>query len=140
RRGSQPAAPFRRALQPDGDEEAPGAEEDESFARAPKNYLWVSIFACFCPAYPVNIVAFVFSLMALNSYTQGDIEGSKRLGHIALLVAIAAILIGLVMIGILCAVHFTTVSTTCSFPVGDFMSRVGSCPCTASYCAGLGNQ
>ncbi|KAF7238432.1 hypothetical protein EYD10_14868 [Varanus komodoensis] len=110
-------------LQPDGDEEAPGAEEDESFARAPKNYLWVSIFACFCPAYPVNIVAFVFSLMALNSYTQGDIEGSKRLGHIALLVAIAAILIGLVMIGILCAVHFTTVSTTCSFPVGDFMSR-----------------
>ncbi|XP_060641374.2 transmembrane protein 233 isoform X2 [Anolis sagrei] len=90
---------------------APEEEEDDeaaAAARAPKNYLWLSIFSCFCPAYPINIVAFVFSVMALNSYTQGDIEGSKRLGHIALLVAIASILIGLVMIGILCIVHFTT--------------------------------
>ncbi|XP_016852080.1 transmembrane protein 233 [Anolis carolinensis] len=91
----------------------PGPEEEEddeaaAAARAPKSYLWLSIFSCFCPAYPINIVAFVFSVMALNSYTQGDIEGSKRLGHIALLVAIASILIGLVMIGIICIVHFTT--------------------------------
>uniref|UniRef100_A0A670KKM7 Transmembrane protein 233 n=1 Tax=Podarcis muralis TaxID=64176 RepID=A0A670KKM7_PODMU len=82
---------------------------------APKNYLWLSILSCFCPSYPINIVAFVFSVMALNSYTQGDIEGSKRLGHTALLVAIAAILIGLVLIGILCAVHFTTVSQILPF-------------------------
>ncbi|KAJ7309516.1 hypothetical protein JRQ81_007562 [Phrynocephalus forsythii] len=101
-----------------GGEEAPGGtpeeeEEEEGEAagsrpRVPKNYLWLSIFACFCPAYPVNIVSFVFSVMALNSYTQGDIEGSKRLGHIALMVSIASILIGLVMIAILCIVHFTT--------------------------------
>ncbi|XP_061458575.1 transmembrane protein 233 [Rhineura floridana] len=88
-------------LQLDGDEEAPGVQ-------APQNYLWLSILSCFCPSYPINIVAFVFSVMALNSYTQGDIEGSKRLGRTALLVAVAAILIGLVMIGILCIVHFTT--------------------------------
>ncbi|KAG8504661.1 Transmembrane protein 233 [Galemys pyrenaicus] len=29
----------------------------------PKNYLWLTILSCFCPAYPVNIVAFVFSIM-----------------------------------------------------------------------------
>ncbi|XP_063000423.1 transmembrane protein 233 [Elgaria multicarinata webbii] len=94
-------------FQPHGDEETPGVEEGD-IRRAPKNYLWLSIFSCFCPSYPINIVAFVFSVMALNSYTQGDIDGSKRLGHTALLVAVAAILIGLLMIGILCIVHFTT--------------------------------
>ncbi|KAJ7423717.1 5'-AMP-activated protein kinase subunit beta-1 [Willisornis vidua] len=74
----------------------------------PKNYLLFSILACFCPAYPVNIVAFVFAVMALNSYNQGDIEGSKRLGRNALRVAVASIIIGLVIIGIYCVVHFTT--------------------------------
>uniref|UniRef100_A0A8D0DXQ4 Transmembrane protein 233 n=1 Tax=Salvator merianae TaxID=96440 RepID=A0A8D0DXQ4_SALMN len=92
----------------DGDGEALGPEEEEEERPAPKNYLWLSIFACFCPAYPINIVAFVFSLMALNSYLHGDREGSKQLGHIALLVAIASILIGLVMIAVLCIVHYTT--------------------------------
>lgn len=29
----------------------------------PKNYLWLAIVSCFCPAYPINIVAFVFSIM-----------------------------------------------------------------------------
>ncbi|XP_042298083.1 transmembrane protein 233 [Sceloporus undulatus] len=88
--------------------EAEAAEEDDPRSHAPKNYLWLSIFSCFCPAYPINIVAFVYSVMALNSYTQGDIEGSERLGHIAMLVAIASIIIGLVMIGVLCLIHFTT--------------------------------
>uniref|UniRef100_A0ABM5F2A2 Transmembrane protein 233 n=1 Tax=Pogona vitticeps TaxID=103695 RepID=A0ABM5F2A2_9SAUR len=90
---------------PDEDEEAAAGG---SPARAPKSYLWLSILACFCPAHPINIVSFVLSVMALNSYTDGDIEGSERLGHIALMVAIASILIGLVMIVILCVVHFTT--------------------------------
>uniref|UniRef100_A0A8C5RIU3 Transmembrane protein 233 n=1 Tax=Laticauda laticaudata TaxID=8630 RepID=A0A8C5RIU3_LATLA len=88
----------------------PGPEEEEEQRPPPKNYLWLSILSCFCPAYPVNIAAFVFSVMALNSYNQGDIEGSRRLGHTALLVAIASILIGLLMIAILCIVHYTTVN------------------------------
>lgn len=29
----------------------------------PKNYLWLAIVSCFCPAYPINIVALVFSIM-----------------------------------------------------------------------------
>uniref|UniRef100_A0A8B9PP78 Transmembrane protein 233 n=1 Tax=Apteryx owenii TaxID=8824 RepID=A0A8B9PP78_APTOW len=49
-------------------------------------------------------------LQALNSYNQGDIEGSKRLGRNALWIAVASIIIGLVIIGIYCVVHFTTVS------------------------------
>ncbi|XP_063171554.1 transmembrane protein 233 [Candoia aspera] len=96
-------------LQLNGDEGAPGPEEEEEErGPMPKNYLWLSILSCFCPAYPINIAAFVFSVMALNSYTQGDIEGSRRLGHTALVVAIASILIGLLMIAVLCIVHYTT--------------------------------
>ncbi|XP_058014300.1 transmembrane protein 233 [Ahaetulla prasina] len=95
-------------LQLNGDQEIPGPEEEEDQRPAPKNYLWLSILSCFCPAYPVNIAAFVFSVMALNSYTQGDIEGSRRLGHTALVVAIASILIGILMIAVLCIVHYTT--------------------------------
>uniref|UniRef100_A0A8C0J9T7 Transmembrane protein 233 n=1 Tax=Chelonoidis abingdonii TaxID=106734 RepID=A0A8C0J9T7_CHEAB len=83
----------------------------------PKNYLVLSIFSCFCPAYPINIVAFVFSIMALNSYTRGDIEGSRRLGRNALWVAVASIVIGLLIIGIYCVVHFTTVRKVWSFPI-----------------------
>lgn len=91
-----------------GLEGAAGLEEGEPRPHQPKNYLWLSIFSCFCPAHPINIVAFVFSVMALNSYTDGDYEGSKRLGQNALRVAIAAIIIGIVVIGIYCIVHFTT--------------------------------
>ncbi|XP_070806891.1 transmembrane protein 233 [Pituophis catenifer annectens] len=95
-------------LQLNGDQDIPGPEEEEEQRPAPKNYLWLSILSCFCPAYPVNIAAFVFSVMALNSYNQGDIEGSRRLGHTALVVAIASILIGALMIAVLCIVHYTT--------------------------------
>ncbi|XP_063310675.1 transmembrane protein 233 [Pelobates fuscus] len=83
-------------------------ENEAPEAPRPSNYLILTIFACFCPAYPVNIVAFVFSLMALNSYNDGDIEGSRRLGRNALYVAIASIIIGLLVIATYCVVHFTT--------------------------------
>ncbi|XP_075424495.1 transmembrane protein 233 [Ascaphus truei] len=83
------------------DNEAPSAPR-------PPNFLILTIFACFCPAYPINIVAFVFSIMALNSYNQGDIDGSRRLGKNAMYVAIASIIIGLLVIAAYCVVHFTT--------------------------------
>uniref|UniRef100_A0A8C2TUJ4 Transmembrane protein 233 n=1 Tax=Coturnix japonica TaxID=93934 RepID=A0A8C2TUJ4_COTJA len=96
----------------------------------PKNYLLLSILACFCPAYPINIVAFVFAVMvsrtALNSYNQGDIEGSRRLGRNALWVAVASIIIGLVIIGIYCVVHFTTVSKTLSVPMQALLVYAGA--------------
>ncbi|XP_036383363.1 transmembrane protein 233 [Megalops cyprinoides] len=73
-----------------------------------RNYLALTIFTCFCPAYPVNIVALVFSVMSQSSYDEGDYEGSQRLGRKALHLGVASIIIGLVLIAIYCIVHFTT--------------------------------
>ncbi|KAM5194763.1 transmembrane protein 233 [Mantella aurantiaca] len=101
-----PSSPeIKRAL-----EEGPetNTENESTPPPMPSNYLILSIFACFCPAYPINIVAFVFSIMALNSYNDGDLEGSRRLGRNALYVAIASIFIGLAIIATYCVVHFTT--------------------------------
>ncbi|XP_037304238.1 transmembrane protein 233 [Pungitius pungitius] len=72
------------------------------------SYLCLTIFTCFCPAYPVNIVALIFSIMSRSSYYQGDYDGSRRLGRNALYVAVASIIIGLLIIAISCIVHFTT--------------------------------
>ncbi|XP_052024377.1 transmembrane protein 233 isoform X1 [Apodemus sylvaticus] len=82
-------------------------DKTEEDMPAPNNYLWLTIISCFCPAYPVNIVALVFSIMSLNSYNDGDYEGARRLGRNAKWVAIASIIIGLVIIGVSCVVHFT---------------------------------
>ncbi|KAM8916321.1 transmembrane protein 233-like [Spinachia spinachia] len=71
------------------------------------SYLCLTIFTCFCPAYPVNIVALIFSIMSRSSYYQGDYDGSRRLGRNALYVAVASIVIGLLIIAISCIVHFT---------------------------------
>ncbi|XP_034441698.1 transmembrane protein 233 [Hippoglossus hippoglossus] len=73
-----------------------------------RSYLCLTIFTCFCPAYPVNIVALVFSIMSRNSYYRGDYDGSRQLGRSALYVAVASVIIGLLIIAISCIVHFTT--------------------------------
>ncbi|XP_037106988.1 transmembrane protein 233 [Syngnathus acus] len=75
-----------------------------------RSYLILTMLACFCPAYPVNVVALVFSIMSRNSYYNGDYDGSRRLGKNALYVAIASIIIGLLVITIICTVHFTSMN------------------------------
>ncbi|XP_020754736.1 transmembrane protein 233 isoform X1 [Odocoileus virginianus] len=101
-----PSSDVKRALDssPEANTDDDKTEED---VPKPQNYLWLAIVACFCPAYPINIVALVFSIMAQNSYEDGDIEGSKRLGRNAKWVAVASIIIGLLVIAISCTVHFT---------------------------------
>ncbi|XP_042525568.1 transmembrane protein 233 [Dipodomys spectabilis] len=89
---------------PEANTEDDKTEEDPPM---PKNYLWLTIISCFCPAYPINIVALVFSIMSLNSYNDGDYEGARRLGRNAKWVAVASIIIGLLIITISCVVHFT---------------------------------
>ncbi|NWV03542.1 TM233 protein, partial [Ptilonorhynchus violaceus] len=101
-------ADIKRALESSPETNIEDELPDEPPQQRPKNYLLLTILSCFCPAYPINIVGFVFAVMALNSYNQGDIEGSKRLGRNALWVAVASIIIGLIFIGIYFAVHFTT--------------------------------
>lgn len=58
----EPSSDFKRALDssPEANTEDDKTEEDVPM---PKNYLWLAIVSCFCPAYPINIVAFVFSIM-----------------------------------------------------------------------------
>lgn len=57
-----PSSDFKTALDssPEANTEDDKTEEDVPM---PKNYLWLAIVSCFCPAYPINIVAFVFSIM-----------------------------------------------------------------------------
>ncbi|KAM9813374.1 transmembrane protein 233-like [Neosynchiropus ocellatus] len=76
-----------------------------------RSYLFLSVLSCFCPAYPVNIVALVFSFMSRRSHDNGDYDGSRRLGKNALYVAVASIIIGLLVIALSCIVHFSTVSS-----------------------------
>uniref|UniRef100_UPI0037E85006 transmembrane protein 233 n=1 Tax=Semicossyphus pulcher TaxID=241346 RepID=UPI0037E85006 len=85
-----------------------GSIEEQEHSPPLRSYLCLTIFTCFCPAYPVNIVALVFSIMSRNSYYHGDYDGSRRLGRSALYVAVASIVIGLLIIAITCIVHFTT--------------------------------
>lgn len=57
-----PSSDFKRALDssPEANTEDDKTEED---VPTPKSYLWLAVVSCFCPAYPINIVAFVFSIM-----------------------------------------------------------------------------
>uniref|UniRef100_A0A8C4GU12 Transmembrane protein 233 n=2 Tax=Dicentrarchus labrax TaxID=13489 RepID=A0A8C4GU12_DICLA len=74
-----------------------------------RNYLCLTMFTCFCPAWPVNIVALVFSVLAQRSYDEEDYDGSKRLGRKALHLGIVSFAIGLVIVTALTVVHFTAV-------------------------------
>ncbi|KAF3696092.1 Transmembrane protein 233 Dispanin subfamily B member 2 [Channa argus] len=72
-----------------------------------RSYLCLTMFTCFCPAWPINIVALVFSVMAQKSYDEQDYDGSKRLGRKALHLGIVSFVIGLVIITAFIAMHFT---------------------------------
>ncbi|KAK5872826.1 hypothetical protein PBY51_013488 [Eleginops maclovinus] len=86
-----------------------GSIEEQEPPPPLRSYLCLSIFTCFCPAFPVNIVALVFSIMSRNNYYLGDYDGSRRLGRNALYVSVASIIIGLLIIAISCTVHLTAV-------------------------------
>ncbi|XP_037134442.1 proline-rich transmembrane protein 2 isoform X2 [Syngnathus acus] len=47
-----------------------------------KDYLLLSVLACFCPVWPINIVGFVYSIMSKNSLEQGNLDGAVRLGRV----------------------------------------------------------
>ncbi|XP_069082374.1 trafficking regulator of GLUT4 1-like [Pleurodeles waltl] len=73
----------------------------------PTDYLILAIFSCFCPVWPVNIVALVFSIMSRNSLQQGDADGARRLGRMARLLSVVSIVLGLVIIVLYCVLNFT---------------------------------
>ncbi|XP_042194844.1 trafficking regulator of GLUT4 1 [Callorhinchus milii] len=72
----------------------------------PRDYLILAIFSCFCPMWPINIVALVYSIMSRNSLQQGDTDGARRLGRLARLLSIVAIILGALIIIIYCVLNF----------------------------------
>ncbi|KAL0973140.1 hypothetical protein UPYG_G00199510 [Umbra pygmaea] len=76
-------------------------------ANKPKDYLILVILSCFCPVWPVSIVALVYSIMSRNSLQSGDIDGAQRLGKLARLLSVVSIILGVLII-----IVFVTVSVT----------------------------
>ncbi|XP_061460882.1 trafficking regulator of GLUT4 1 [Rhineura floridana] len=71
-----------------------------------RDYLPLAVFSCFCPIWPLNILALVFSIMSRNSNQQGDVDGARRLGRVARFLSIASIILGSLII-IICTMNFT---------------------------------
>ncbi|XP_066492539.1 trafficking regulator of GLUT4 1 [Tiliqua scincoides] len=69
-----------------------------------QDYLLLAIFSCFCPVWPINILALVFSIMSRNSNQQGDVDGARRLGRVARFLSILSIVLGIVII-VICSVN-----------------------------------
>jgi hypothetical protein len=58
-----PSSDFKGPLESSSPEANTEDDKTEEDMPMPKNYLWLTIVSCFCPAYPINIVALVFSIM-----------------------------------------------------------------------------
>ncbi|KAM9319575.1 trafficking regulator of GLUT4 1 [Gastrophryne carolinensis] len=98
---SAPLSPSRSSLARASSTATTAQDQDR-----PTDYLVLAIFSCFCPVWPVNIMALVFSIMSRNSLQQGDLDGARRLGRMARLVSVVSILLGIVII-ILCVLSLT---------------------------------
>ncbi|KAG7233745.1 hypothetical protein INR49_006666 [Caranx melampygus] len=64
----------------------------------PRDYLILAILSCFCPLWPLNIVALTFSVMSRNSLQQGNVDGARRLGRNAMVLSVVSILGGIAII------------------------------------------
>ncbi|XP_049615118.1 trafficking regulator of GLUT4 1 [Syngnathus scovelli] len=72
-----------------------------------KDYLLLSVLACFCPVWPINIVGFVYSIMSKNSLEQGNLDGAVRLGRVAKMLSMVS-LVGGTFIIIACIVNLAS--------------------------------
>ncbi|KAM9597425.1 trafficking regulator of GLUT4 1 [Trichechus inunguis] len=79
------------------------AQEEE----VPNDYLILAIASCFCPVWPLNLIPLIFSIMSRGSVQQGDLDGARRLGHLARLLSITFIILGIVIIIVAVTVNFT---------------------------------
>ncbi|KAM8837913.1 uncharacterized protein prrt2 [Spinachia spinachia] len=89
----------------------PSISRHSSIATAPpidrskvKDYLLLSVLACFCPVWPINIVGFVYAVMSKNSLEQGNLDGAVRLGRVAKMLSVVS-LVGGALIIIACIVN-----------------------------------
>ncbi|XP_060946771.1 trafficking regulator of GLUT4 1 [Limanda limanda] len=72
----------------------------------PRDYLLLAILSCFCPLWPINIVALTFSVMSRNSLQQGNVDGARRLGRNAMILSVVAILGGIAIIAAAIALNW----------------------------------
>ncbi|XP_047447352.1 transmembrane protein 233 [Mugil cephalus] len=72
-----------------------------------RSYLCLTMFTCFCPALPINIVALVFSMLSRRSYYEQDYDGSMRLARKALHLGLVSFITGLMILTAYTTVHFT---------------------------------
>ncbi|KAM9784952.1 proline-rich transmembrane protein 2 [Syngnathus typhle] len=72
--------------------------EGPAHGSKPPDYLMLAILSCFCPLWPINIVALTFSVMSRNSLQQGNVDGARRLGRNAMILSVVAILGGIAII------------------------------------------
>ncbi|XP_010596812.2 proline-rich transmembrane protein 2 isoform X2 [Loxodonta africana] len=82
----------------------PGVEGGEG-SQKPRDYIILAILSCFCPMWPVNIVAFAYAVMSRNSLQQGDVDGAQRLGRVAKLLSIVALVGGVLIIIASCVIN-----------------------------------
>ncbi|XP_023577597.1 proline-rich transmembrane protein 2 isoform X3 [Octodon degus] len=82
----------------------PGMEGGEG-TQKPRDYIILAILSCFCPMWPVNIVAFAYAVMSRNSLQQGDVDGAQRLGRVAKLLSIVALVGGVLIIIASCVIN-----------------------------------
>ncbi|XP_069766633.1 trafficking regulator of GLUT4 1 [Narcine bancroftii] len=100
--GATPLSPSRVSV---GRASSTGTTSAQEQPR-PRDYLILAIFSCFCPMWPINIVALVYSIMSRNSLQQGDTDGARRLGHLARLLSIIAIVLGTLIIITYCVINY----------------------------------
>ncbi|KYO32854.1 myc-associated zinc finger protein isoform B [Alligator mississippiensis] len=65
----------------------------------------VHSLACFCPVWPVNIIAFAYAIMSRSSLQQGDVDGARRLGRVAKLLSLVGLGAGALIIATVIAMH-----------------------------------
>ncbi|XP_074053393.1 proline-rich transmembrane protein 2 isoform X2 [Macrotis lagotis] len=104
--GAKPGSP-RGSLsrQPSSLLGGPGVDGGEGTPK-PRDYIIIAILSCFCPMWPVNIVAFAYAIMSRNSLQQGDVDGAARLGRVAKLLSIVALVGGVLIIIASCIINF----------------------------------
>ncbi|XP_073916227.1 proline-rich transmembrane protein 2 isoform X2 [Castor canadensis] len=93
----------------------PGVEGGEG-TQKPRDYIILAILSCFCPMWPVNIVAFAYAVMSRNSLQQGDVDGAQRLGRVAKLLSIVALVGGVLIIIASCVINLGVALTRAEPP------------------------
>ncbi|XP_023648063.1 proline-rich transmembrane protein 2 [Paramormyrops kingsleyae] len=63
-----------------------------------EDYLLLAILSCFCPMWPLNIIALVFSVMSRISLQQGNVDGARRLARVGKLLSLVSLVGGVIII------------------------------------------